>query len=286
MIIFHDPSCSEYEAPGHPERPERTRRTSAWLKDQTDLQLKWVQAEPAQDEALLRCHEPALIQAVRSATSFDADTPAYEGIDNYARRSVGSALAAARSACEGEPAFSLMRPPGHHATKTRAMGFCYFNSIACAAAELAEKGGRKVAVFDFDVHHGNGTEDILLGKEGLWFASVHQHPCYPGSGQEDRGSNVFNFPVPPSFPAPKYRDVLSRALERLMSQEPDVLAVSAGFDAYVRDPLSQETLEIEDYEWLGKQCANLSIPVFAVLEGGYSRDLPLLVEAFLRGWMA
>ncbi len=144
-------------------------------------------------------------------------------------------------------------------------------------------GTGRVAVLDFDVHHGNGTEAILAGLPNMAFASVHQHPCYPGTGAADVGGNCFNHPVAPEFPRLEYRKVLSRALERVMATKPHLLGVSAGFDAYARDPIAHETLELEDFHWLGGEIRRLGVPVFSLLEGGYSDDLPELILAYLKG---
>ena len=163
------------------------------------------------------------------------------------------------------------------------MGFCYLNSVAIAALEALATGSHRVAVFDFDVHHGNGTEAILVNHHGAAFFSIHQHPCYPGTGTRNVGSNCFNYPVPPRTPRIEYRHILASALEHLETFEPEVVAVSAGFDCYARDPLAQETLEAEDFHWLGRSIRKLSIPVFSVLEGGYSPDLPNLILAYLKG---
>jgi len=175
-----------------------------------------------------------------------------------------------------------MRPPGHHATQTQAMGFCYLNSVAIAALE-AGASAKRVAVFDFDVHHGNGTEAILLDKPNAAFYSIHQHPCYPGTGTENVGKNCFNFPVAPRTPRESYRKVLTRALDELKQFKPELICVSAGFDCYARDPLAQETLEAEDFFWLGETLRKTDIPFFSVLEGGYSSDLPELIFAYLKG---
>jgi acetoin utilization deacetylase AcuC-like enzyme len=214
---------------------------------------------------------------------FDADTPAYPDIREHALRSVGGALHALEAALRGETAFSLLRPPGHHATVDRAMGFCYLNSMAVAVLEALSRNGAKVAVLDFDVHHGNGTEAILVNNPNAVFFSIHQHPCYPGTGTEPVGRNCFNYPVAPRTPREEYRKVLQRALDELKKARPDLIGVSAGFDAYARDPLAQETLEAEDYHWLGESMRQLGVPVFSVLEGGYSSDLPELILAYLRG---
>jgi acetoin utilization deacetylase AcuC-like enzyme len=163
------------------------------------------------------------------------------------------------------------------------MGFCYLNSIAIAVLEALASGTRKVAVFDFDVHHGNGTEAILLDVPEAAFFSIHQHPCYPGTGTRNMGKNCFNFPVAPRTAREDYRKTISKALEQLKAFEPGLVAVSAGFDAYARDPLAQETLEKEDYHWLGQSLRGAGIPCFSVLEGGYSSDLPELILAYLLG---
>jgi acetoin utilization deacetylase AcuC-like enzyme len=163
------------------------------------------------------------------------------------------------------------------------MGFCYLNSIAIAALEALATGAKRVAVFDFDVHHGNGTEAILVNKPGAAFFSIHQHPCYPGTGTRNIGDNCFNYPVPPHTPSSEYRHVLASAFENLQKFKPDLVGVSAGFDAYAHDPLAQETLEAADYHWLGQQFRGLGVPVFSLLEGGYSDDLPALIFAYLQG---
>ena len=196
---------------------------------------------------------------------------------------MGGALHALKLARGGEAAFSLMRPPGHHATRDHAMGFCYLNSIAIAALEALATGTKKIAVFDFDVHHGNGTEAILVKEPRAVYFSIHQYPCYPGTGTSNVGDNCFNYPVAPETPRVEYRKALGRALEDLKKAMPTLVAVSAGFDAYARDPLAQETLEVEDFHWLGQSIRGLGMPVFSILEGGYSRELPELVLAYLKG---
>ena len=214
---------------------------------------------------------------------FDSDTPAYPDIAAHARRAVGGALQALAAAKAGQAAFSLMRPPGHHATADRAMGFCYLNSVVIGALEAQAGGCRRVAVLDFDVHHGNGTEGLLLDKTGLAVFSIHQHPAYPGTGLQNRGGNCFNYPAAPATPRLEYRAILSKALAELKNFRPDMIAVSAGFDASRGDPLADETLEAEDFQWLGESIRALQVPSFSVLEGGYSPDLPALILAYLRG---
>ncbi|HEX4350766.1 MAG TPA: histone deacetylase, partial [Verrucomicrobiae bacterium] len=194
-----------------------------------------------------------------------------------------AALDALKLAREGKTVFSLMRPPGHHATREKSMGFCYLNNVAIAVLEARATGAKRVAVFDFDVHHGNGTEDILLNLPGIEFFSVHQVPCYPGTGTENRGRNCFNYPVAPNTPRMAYRARLTQALDDLRRFRPDLMAVSAGFDAYARDPLAEGTLLAEDFHWLGQTLRALHVPLVSLLEGGYSSDLPELILAYLKG---
>jgi acetoin utilization deacetylase AcuC-like enzyme len=284
MKIITDEACAEYSRPGHPEKPARISRTLEKLRTQTEMPLTWAKPGPVDDTTILRAHAPELLTSLGNpAEDFDADTPAYPDIANYARASAGAALAAMRAARQGETALSLMRPPGHHATRKRIMGFCFLNNIAIAALEALATGVKRVAVFDFDVHHGNGTEDILLNRDGAAFFSIHQFPAYPETGRANVGKNCFNYPVPAQLPRKDYRDVFSSALEQLKQFKPDLVGVSAGFDAYARDPLAQETLEAEDFYWLGQKIRALDVPAFSILEGGYSRDLPELIFSYLKG---
>ncbi|EEF61912.1 histone deacetylase family protein [Pedosphaera parvula] len=283
MKIITDERCTSYSRPGHPERPSRISGTLARLRSQSEMALSWAEPTEAKDAPILRAHSPELLASLDKPYDFDADTPYYLEIAAHARRSVGGALEALKSARAGEPAFSLMRPPGHHATRNQAMGFCYLNSIAIATLEAHATGAKRVAVYDFDVHHGNGTEAILKDTPGAAFFSIHQFPCYPGTGSKNVGNNCFNFPVAPGTPRMEYRRILTEALEGLKRFEPDIIAVSAGFDAYARDPLANGTLEAEDYFWLGESFRKLGIPFFSILEGGYSDDLPELIFAYLKG---
>jgi acetoin utilization deacetylase AcuC-like enzyme len=253
------------------------------LRQQKDLPITWSSPGHAADTAILRAHTTEHVERLRVPLDFDADTPYFPHIEDFARNSVAAALNALKCACAGETVFSVMRPPGHHATPDHAMGFCYLNSIAIAALEAVATGTKRVAVFDFDVHHGNGTEAILLNKPGMAFYSIHQHPCYPGTGTANVGKNCFNFPVAPQTPREAYRKVLEQALGELKKFKPELVAVSAGFDAYARDPIAEEKLEAEDFHWLGGELRKLGVPMFSLLEGGYSSDLPELVLAYLKG---
>ena len=150
-------------------------------------------------------------------------------------------------------------------------------------ATASSTGFKRVAVFDFDVHHGNGTEDILLNQPGIEFFSVHQHPAYPNTGAANRGRNCFNYPVAPGASRETYRAALMHALNDLKHFQPNLIAVSAGFDAYARDPLADAPLLAEDFHWIGESLRKLNVPMFSLLEGGYSRDLPELIFAYLKG---
>jgi acetoin utilization deacetylase AcuC-like enzyme len=285
MTIFYDPRCLEYSSPGHPERPERIADTAPLLKDRHP-DWKWQRPRAATDDELLRAHSRQHIERVGDAQEdFDPDTPLYPHIAMYARDSAGGAIEAARAALRGEYGFSLMRPPGHHATRDRAMGFCYFSNIAVAALDVLENGAERVAIWDFDGHHGNGTEAIVAQNRRIQFASIHQFPAYPGTGAKSF-ANVDNYPVAPLTPRSEHVRVAKHSLEKLVTFEPNLLLVSAGFDAYSRDPLLQMTLEREDFAEFGEWLSNIDIPVAAVLEGGYSDELPELIDAFLTAWQS
>jgi len=281
--IITDERCAGYSRYGHPENPRRITATLARLKSQTELPLTWDLPGEISDKQILRAHAPELLARLKIPKDFDEDTPFFEDIPDYARASAAAALAALNAARNGENVFSLMRPPGHHALRDRAMGFCYLGNIAIAALEAAATGSQRVAVFDFDVHHGNGTEAILLDRPGVAAFSIHRHPFYPGTGGTNAGKNCFNYPVPPDAPREAYRATLARALGDLKHFQPDLIAVSAGFDAYVRDPLGGGILELEDFHWLGRSLRAFGVPMFSALEGGYSRDLPELIFAYLKG---
>ena len=163
------------------------------------------------------------------------------------------------------------------------MGFCYFSNIAIAALDALENGAERVAIWDFDAHHGNGTEAIIAHNDRIRFASIHQYPAYPGSGAKSF-ANIDNYPVAPQTPRQEYADVCKRALDRLIAFKPTLILVSAGFDGYARDPLVQMTLETEDFAAFGDWLRKTQIPVAAILEGGYSDDLPELIDAFLTSW--
>jgi acetoin utilization deacetylase AcuC-like enzyme len=177
-----------------------------------------------------------------------------------------------------------MRPPGHHAGKDRVAGFCYLNNLALSVARLQKaKPGLKVAIVDFDVHHGDGTESLVLGRENTAFLSLHQFPLYPGTGRETRG-NCRNIPLEAGTAEDAWLESFVPAFEDLLMTKPDVLAVSAGFDAYKGDPIAGLKLDKSTFKRIGSLLAQTKLPRFATLEGGYSEDLPLLIESFLDGF--
>jgi acetoin utilization deacetylase AcuC-like enzyme len=283
VVIIHDSSCVEYYRSGDPERPARITRTVPFIKTQHP-NWPWLEPAAATDEQLLRAHTMEHIRRVAEPEGdFDTDTPAHQDIDRYARAAAGAAIAAAGKALGGEKTFSLMRPPGHHATRDRAMGFCYFSNVAVAALDALQHGAQRVAIWDFDAHHGNGTEDIVAPNEAIAFASIHQSPGYPGTGLKSFG-NIYNYPIPPYTARGVHMDAMEQALQKLIAFRPDLLLVSAGFDAYSGDPITQMTLEAEDFGTMGKWLGQLDIPTAAILEGGYSDDLPELIDTFLSSW--
>jgi acetoin utilization deacetylase AcuC-like enzyme len=282
MKVITDQRCTEFESPIHPEGPRRITGCLETLQAQRDLPLVWDTPVMVTQPELLRAHSAAHLNRLDRGEAFDNDTPVLPDIASHAKRSAGGAMAALQSTLAGETGFSLMRPPGHHAKRNQAMGFCYLNNVALAVLAALQAEDRRIAVFDFDVHHGNGTEAILMDHPRCAVFSVHQYPAYPSTGKRSVG-NSYNYPVPPETPREIYRDTLQRALDDMIAFQPNLIAVSAGFDAYRGDPLAEELLEVEDYYWLGHALYQTRIPVFNVLEGGYSPELPQLLLAYLNG---
>jgi acetoin utilization deacetylase AcuC-like enzyme len=243
----------------------------------------FVECTPATDEDVLRCHTPRLLEQVRTTRgSIDADTICTETTYEAALLSAGAAIEAVR-----RNAFAISRPPGHHAERDRAMGFCLFDNVAIAARwAQTELGIGRVAIVDWDVHHGNGTQDIVGDDPTILFASLHQWPLYPGTGgPSEQGETLLNIPLPPGTGDAEYLEAWATVERAVQRFEPELLLVSAGFDAHVDDPLADMELTADGFAELARRASTLAPRVAAVLEGGYNlRTLPDLVGSALGGF--
>lgn len=280
MIIVTSERCAEYSSPGHPESPRRISETIPYLKSKG---LNFITPTICDKNVILLTHTEKLLMSVKNGDFYDVDTPVLPNIYFYARLSAGAAILALQLAQENKVAFSLTRPPGHHADKNNVGGFCYFNNIAIAINSYLAKHKTEIAILDIDCHHGNGTENIFLGNKNVLFVSLHQMLLYPGTGLNSH-DNCINLPFPPGTEEKKYLELLEKALEIIKNFNPKLLAVSVGFDTYRNDPLTQTLLDISTYKKIGKKIAQLGIQRFAVLEGGYSKDLPECIYNFLIGF--
>lgn len=276
--ILFSPKCLEYEAPGHPESPERVASTARFLKDKG---YRFIGPSSATEKDILVVHRQWLLDQVKTGNFSDPDTPNLPNIYSYALLSAGAAIQAAEMALNGKNCFSLMRPPGHHAGKNFLGGFCYFNNIAIAVARILDKV-KRVAIVDIDCHHGNGTQDIFLGNKKVLYVSLHQSHIFPLTGLKSE-RNCLNHPLDGGTGPEEYLAVFKKALKEVQKFNPDLIAISAGFDTYKKDPLTNINLEKETYLTIGQKINELSRPHFSVLEGGYSDDLSECVYNFLEG---
>ncbi len=285
MKIIFSPKCLEYRSPNHPESPERVKICYDFLVSKQDsLSLEFIEPESCSEEDILLVHTKELLNKVKNGNFFDPDTPSISNIFEYASLSAGAAIEASQIALnEKEFAFSLMRPPGHHAGKNGLGGFCYFNNTAIAIKKSLGKI-KKTAILDLDCHHGNGTEDIFLGTKGLLYVSLHQSPLYPGTGLVSR-ENCLNFPLESGAGEAGYISTLKTALREIEDFKPGLLGISMGFDTYKEDPLTNINLEKEAYLKISEMISELNIPSFGILEGGYSRGIGECLYNFLRGWI-
>jgi acetoin utilization deacetylase AcuC-like enzyme len=293
--LYTHAACLEHDTgPGHPERKQRLVSVLQTLRSADFNGLQWREAPRAELAQIERVHGAAYVRDALAAVpksgrvNLDGDTAISPGSGEAALRAAGAVTEAVGAVLRGEVknAFCAVRPPGHHAERDTAMGFCIFNNIALGAAEArAMHGLQRVAVVDFDVHHGNGTQHMFDRDPGLFFASTHQMPLYPGTGRpgEVGVGNICNAPLPPGAGSAEFRAAMDQivipALERF---RPELLMISAGFDAHRRDPLAALEFETEDYAWAtARLCAVAETQcggrVVSSLEGGY--DLEALAES-------
>ena len=293
MQFGYSERCLEHDTgPRHPESPDRMRAIREGLKDRHGV--SYVDAEPAPVEAIERAHDPDHVEAVREFCAegggdWDPDTTASPESYEVARKSAGLAIWAAEAALDGadgrETPFSIGRPPGHHAESDDAMGFCFFNNAAVAArAAIARRDAvDRVAVLDWDVHHGNGTQEICYDDGDVFYASIHERGLYPGTGElEETGAGdgegtTMNVPLTAGSGAPEYGHVYDRAIRPAFERfDPDLLLISAGFDAHRHDPISRMRVSTEGYARLTdavRETADATDAALAfILEGGYGLD--------------
>jgi acetoin utilization deacetylase AcuC-like enzyme len=305
-LLFTHPAALRHVTPeGHPERVDRIKAVNQILASEHFRDLERREAPLGRDEDILRAHAYEHLERLRAISPaegfeyLDADTVMSPGTLEAALRGVGAATAAVDAVFRGEAdnAFCALRPPGHHAESRRAMGFCFFNHVAVAAHYARYRyDAERVAVIDFDVHHGNGTQEIFWSDPDLFYGSTHQMPLYPGSGdvQETGAGNIFNAPLRAGDGSEQFREAMGTViLPALDAFGPDLVIISAGFDAHHRDPLGSLQLTEEDFAWVTLQLMEAAEihcggRVVSVLEGGYdlqglSASVGIHVQALMRG---
>ncbi len=287
LLITHSACLNHLMPAGHPERPDRLRAIERALEDERFQNLARVEAPAASLETIALCHPMNYVTAIRDATpqnglaQLDADTSMSPGSFEAALRAAGGAVFAVDEVMAGKArnAFVAIRPPGHHTETARPMGFCLFNNAAIAARHAQKEHGiARAAVVDFDVHHGNGSQDIFWSDATVMYGSTHQMPLYPGTGaKNERGEHdtIVNAPLRPGDGGVKFREAFeSVILPRLRDFAPELIVISAGFDAHMRDPLANLNLLESDFEWGTRKLMEVADKyaqgrVVSVLEGGY-----------------
>ncbi|MBD1170086.1 histone deacetylase family protein [Pelagibacterales bacterium SAG-MED02] len=296
-LITSDTYQNHNTGDGHPEKIDRVTVVIDNFKKLDNKKLIWKKPNKFENSFLIKTHTSNYIDQVNKSfpkkgyNFLDGDTVISPGSKDASKDAVGSIITAIDGVQNKEfkNAFCAVRPPGHHAEKEKAMGFCIFNNVAVGANYLIEKYKyNKIAIIDFDVHHGNGTQDIFYDNEKVLFISTHQYPYYPGSGSEkEKGNfnNVLNIPLEAGTSAVKYLNAYENVLNKVREFKPEFLLFSAGFDAHIDDPLAQLQLSSEDFYKITKRTLEISKPfcngnVVSILEGGY--DLKALQESTKR----
>jgi acetoin utilization deacetylase AcuC-like enzyme len=306
LLVTHSACLNHLTPAGHPERPDRLRAIEHALEDEKFQSLARAEAPRAEIEAITLAHPMDYAEAIRDASPseglvrIDADTSMSPGSYEAAMRCVGGAIYAVDEVMgkKSQKAFVAVRPPGHHAETARPMGFCLFNTAAIAARHAQKKhGAERAAIVDFDVHHGNGSQDIFWSDKSVMYCSTHEMPLYPGTGAiTERGefNTVVNAPLRAGDGGTQFKQAFEQTiLPRLREFKPDFLVISAGFDAHTRDPLANLNLVEADYTWVTQKLMEIADQncegrIVSLLEGGYdlqglSRSVAAHVTALMRG---
>lgn len=306
LLITHPASLRHLTPPGHPERPDRIRVVEQTLEDERFAHLARVEAPRADLDLVTLCHPRQFVEALIAASpvtglvEIEADTTMSPGSLEAALRGVGAATHAVDEVMQGKArnAFCATRPPGHHAESVKAMGFCFFNQAAIAARHAQKAyGAERVAIIDWDVHHGNGTQEIFWNDPSVLYASTHEMPLYPGTGAaSERGERgtIVNAPLRAGDGSDTFRDAFETAvLPRVDAFQPDLVIISAGFDAHWRDPLANINLVESDFAWATQKLMAIADRraegrLVSILEGGYdlealSKSTASHVLALMRG---